>query len=134
MNQQDTVLAANRAFYAAFATGDLVAMKAIWATAYPVTCIHPGWAVLFGRSDVIASWRRILGEPAAPGVQMHAARAHLFADLAYVVCVEEIGGATLAATNIFIQEEGAWKLVHHQAGLVADLLDVMPDMTSGTLH
>ncbi len=29
---------------------------------------------------------------------------------------EAVGGGYLVATNIFIREAGAWKMVHHQAG------------------
>jgi hypothetical protein len=37
---------------------------------------------------------------------------------AYVVCGEAVDGAELVATNLFVREDGAWKLVHHQAGPV----------------
>ena len=134
MSEQEAVLAANRAFYAAFSTRDMAAMEAVWARTASVTCVHPGWAVLFGRADVLASWRRIFGDPDAPDVRLRNARAHMFDDLAYVVCVEDIGGASLVATNIFAPEDGAWKLVHHQAGLMADLSEAPPEPGSGTLH
>jgi hypothetical protein len=39
-------------------------------------------------------------------------------DSAYVVCGESIEGAELVATNVFVREDGTWKLVHHQAGPV----------------
>ena len=37
-------------------------------------------------------------------------------DVGWVVCYEVIGGAVLAASNVFIREDGAWVLIHHQAG------------------
>ncbi len=33
-----------------------------------------------------------------------------------MVCYEVIGENVLAATNVFVQEAGAWKLAHHHAG------------------
>ena len=60
------VLAANAAFYRAFAERDVAAMDALWARSVPVACIHPGWQVLNGREAVMASWRGILaGVPPA---------------------------------------------------------------------
>ena len=57
------VLAANAAFYSAFATRDMTAMSELWAAEAPVACTHPGWPVLLGRDDVLASWRGILENP-----------------------------------------------------------------------
>jgi hypothetical protein len=38
-----------------------------------------------------------------------------------VVCRELVAGSPLAATNVFMQENGAWKLLHHQSGGVSAL-------------
>ena len=35
---------------------------------------------------------------------------------AFVVCYERLGPNFLIATNLFVKEDGAWKMVHHQAG------------------
>src|SRR3546814_17800766 len=47
---------------------------------------------------------------------MRGARAHRCGEAAFVTCYEVIGDSLLAATNIFVLEDGGWKLVHHQAG------------------
>jgi hypothetical protein len=47
-----------------------------------------------------------------------------------VTCVETVAGTALAATNIFTNENGAWRMVHHQAGHAAQTLDVTPDAGS----
>ncbi len=36
--------------------------------------------------------------------------------MAIVVCYETVGQFTLVATNVFVREEGAWRMVHHQSG------------------
>lgn len=117
---ESEVLAANRAFYDAFARRDLAAMDALWSRRMPVACIHPGWSPLRGRDQVMASWRAILGGGGAPAIRCSGATAHLVGDgAAYVVCVESVPGARLVATNLFVREDGHWRLVHHQAAPVA---------------
>ncbi len=112
------VLAANQSFYDAFANGDLPAIEALWARRAPVACIHPGWDALHGRAEVMASWRSILSGGSGPPVRCSRPTASVIGDSAYVVCGETIDGAELVATNLFVREDGTWKLVHHQAGPV----------------
>ena len=108
------VLAANEAFYEAFATGEFVRMEALWARDVPVAVIHPGWPGVDSREDVIQSWRSILSAP--PTIQMVQAKAFVLGDTAFVVCYEVLNSGTLVATNIFHRENGQWKVVHHHAG------------------
>jgi ketosteroid isomerase-like protein len=119
MPSDDTlVLAANQSFYDAFARGDLPAIEALWARRAPVACIHPGWDALHGRAEVMASWRSILAGGSGPPVRCTHPTAAVMGDSAYVVCGESIEGAELVATNLFVREDGTWKMVHHQAGPV----------------
>jgi ketosteroid isomerase-like protein len=118
--EQD-VLAANAAFYAAFAAKDMAAMEALWAQRAPVTCLHPGWNLLSGREAVLESWRAILENPQQGRIVAGGATARLLGDAALVVCRELVSGNPLAATNVFILEDGAWRLVHHQSGPVMQL-------------
>ncbi|MCG5241020.1 nuclear transport factor 2 family protein [Azospirillum doebereinerae] len=136
MTDRDTLLALNQAFYRAFTNRDIAAMESLWADRLPVSCIHPGWAALFGRDAVLTSWRDVLRTPT--GVTAHARneRVTLHGDTALVLCEEMLGGATLAATNLFAREDGAWRLVHHQAGPIAQTrADVeRPDAPPRRLH
>jgi hypothetical protein len=119
------LLAANQAFYRAFASRDLVGMEALWATGVPVACIHPGWNVLRGRDLVIASWRSILGSDSSPHVMCGNASAHVLGESAFVICEEQVADDVLIATNVFVRERGDWKLAHHQAAPIApDSLEV----------
>jgi ketosteroid isomerase-like protein len=115
---EDEVLAANQAFYDAFARGDFAALDALWARRAPVACIHPGWGALRGRPEVMASWRAILAGSSRPPVVCTQPSVSVLGESAFVVCGESIEGAELVATNVFVREDGAWKLVHHQAGPV----------------
>lgn len=113
------VLEANEAFYRAFRERDAGAMDALWAEAHPVACIHPGWDVLDTRADVVASWRNILEAEGAPEVTCSAAEARVLGEVAFVTCHEVLEGGRLAATNLFVREGAAWRLVHHQATPIA---------------
>jgi ketosteroid isomerase-like protein len=128
------VLAANQAFYDAFLRGDLLVIEALWASRAPVACIHPGWSALHGRAEVIESWRAILGGGSGPEVRCTHPRAAVIGDSAYVICGESIEGAELVATNLFVREDGAWKLVHHQASPVHRRADPRPRSTSRVLN
>src|SRR5262245_31764449 len=113
------VLEANEAFYRAFNAKDADAMDAAWAGEHEVACIHPGWNALLGREDVLASWHNILGNPGQPRIVIGGAQAVFTEAVAIVLCRELVAGAPLIATNVFVQEGGDWKLVHHQSGGVA---------------
>ena len=113
------VLAANGAFYEAFARGDVEAMDNLWARAAPIACVHPGWDALRGRLKVMASWRAILSANERTPIRCSGATAHVLGEAAYVLCYETIEGTRLIATNTFVREQKAWRLVHHQAAPVA---------------
>ncbi len=115
---EHAVLAANAAFYRAFAERDVEAMDALWAHSIPVACIHPGWQVLNGRDAVMASWRGILGG-VPPAIACTEEIARVAGSAAFVVCTEKLEAGDLVATNLFVQEAGGWKLAHHHAGPVA---------------
>ena len=117
MTDLDDVLKANEAFYRAFSEGDCGAMATIWAETASVTCIHPGWRSILGREKVLASWRDILANP--PAIACQAEQVIHHGDAAVVLCEEIIEEAHLVATNIFVLEAGAWRLVHHQASPMA---------------
>ena len=113
------VLAVNAAFYAAFARRDLTAMDGLWARRAGVACVHPGWDVVRGRAEVMASFRSILANPTAPAIRVTRPAATVLGDAAFVVCAESIDGNELIATNMFVREDDTWRLVMHQAGPIA---------------
>jgi len=119
MGDVDVVLSTNSVFYVAFATRDVAKMETLWARRSPVSCIHPGWQPLLGRDAVLASWRDIMSGPSSPPIHCANAVVHLVGSTALVICTERFSGTELAATNVFVKEDGAWRLVHHQASGIA---------------
>ena len=120
MSDRDAVLFANEAFYVAFTGRDYPAMEALWSVESPVSCMHPGGGAILDREAVMASWRGILGHDSQSPIRFLGPRVRLFGDYALVICFEVIGGNNLIATNIFVRENRAWKMVHHQSGPTAE--------------
>lgn len=118
MTDEDAVLAANLEFYRAFAMRDLAAMDALWARGAPVACLHPGWTALTERAAIMASWEAILANAGAPRIACYDERVLLYGDAALLLCEEELDGGTLAASNLFVREDGGWRIAHHHAGQI----------------
>ncbi|MFN3231742.1 MAG: nuclear transport factor 2 family protein [Alphaproteobacteria bacterium] len=116
LGDQETVLSANEAFYDAFAAADMNAMESIWAQEADISCLHPGWPRLTGRDEVLNSWRGILENPNRPRIECTDATVSIYGDVAVVLCYEQLDNGHLLATNIFVREEGAWRMAHHHAG------------------
>jgi ketosteroid isomerase-like protein len=118
MSDANELLAANAAYYGAFASGDVAAMSRIWADD-GVSCVHPGWPALIGRGAILQSYRGILSAMNRVRIAHHDDTAIVLGDDGRVLCVEIVGGAALAATNCYRRVDGAWRLVHHQASPIA---------------
>ncbi len=115
MTDQAAVLFANDAFYVAFLNHDIQAMDDLWARGPTVSCVHPGWNHLMGRDVVMESWDGILSNPNGPVFTIKGAIASVVDDTAVVICYEVFDEATMVATNVFVREEGEWRIMHHQA-------------------
>lgn len=116
--EEAAVLEANHEFYRAFSRGDYAAMSELWAKSVSVACLHPGARLLSGRQAVLASFRELLAAAPAWKLVSRDTRVHWLGEGAFVTCLEANGDqpAHLAATNIFVREEGRWRMVHHHAG------------------
>lgn len=124
---RDGVLAANSAFYRAFAAADLAAMERLVARRHPVAVIHPGWPVVSGRGPVMETWQMIFtdGPQTVRPVNLEV---FAYGDAALVIAYEKAGDVYLAASNLFVLEDGEWRLAHHQAGPISAPTPDMPLM------
>jgi ketosteroid isomerase-like protein len=124
MSESDSgaVRAANLAFYRAFEALDLAAMERLWAHDASVTCLHPGWPLCAGWSEVRGSWATIFANTSTMRFEIADERIDVHGPMAWVVCTERIrstgpGGdamvGAVVATNVFRKEGEMWKLVHH---------------------
>ena len=115
MSDEDGVLAANEAFYAAFRARDIAAMDALWSRTKPVAVFHPGWPGIEGREEVMDSWYRILMVGSPPDIRPLEPTVILNGSTAVVFCTEDLGDDAAIATNTFVREGTGWRLTHHQA-------------------
>jgi ketosteroid isomerase-like protein len=115
------IQSANSSFYRAFSAGDYAAMAKLWAERAPISCVHPGMPALLGREAVMESWRQILNGSAPFVMRADHTQVLMHGELAIVTCYEGNADqpAHLAATNVFVLEADAWRLVHHHAGPLA---------------
>lgn len=130
---QDALLAANAAYYHAFAMHDLAAMEKLWAEE-GCSCVHPGWPVLVGRVAVLASYRDIFRNPSQEAVTAREEKTLIEGDDGRVFCVEEVRGGLLMATNWFRRAEGLWRLIHHQASPLAMNAQAPPKGQKTSFH
>ncbi|MCB9604183.1 MAG: nuclear transport factor 2 family protein [Sandaracinus sp.] len=66
--------------------------------------------------------------PARADLVCSQVKVHVLGTAAYVTCLEghETQPPRLVATNVFVLEEGRWRMVHHQAGRSPEVLRPRP--------
>ena len=130
--EEEAVLAANRAFYAAFEARDMDAMSDVWEHSERSACVHPGWGRLNGWAAISASWFALFqnGQHLQFIITNERADVALGGEVAWVSCDEniladEVGG-TVAALNLFVRDRdggqggsSGWRLVLHHGSTVA---------------
>lgn len=117
--------AAEEAFYRAFAALDATAMRRVWSTNQPVSCIHPGGPFLQGLDAVLESWAEIFAGAEPPRITWECLSSEQAADLAVHVTAENIRsgppdrerGARVIAINVFRHGPTGWVLTQHHASL-----------------
>ena len=122
MSDEAAILAANAAYYRAFAETDFAAMSRVWADDN-VSCVHPGWPALIGREAILESYRQILSNPDQDRIEPRHETVMIDGSEARVLCVEFVAGTALATTNLFRRVDGAWRMTHHQASPIAALVE-----------
>jgi ketosteroid isomerase-like protein len=114
----ETLLAANREFYRSFAAQDAAAMAQHWARRTIILCTHPGVPPQVGHGAVMDGWRTLFRCKTTRDIRYRSEQAVLLGDTAIVLCVEELPGGQLAASNVFVREDGEWRLIHHHVSKI----------------
>ncbi|MDP3711651.1 MAG: nuclear transport factor 2 family protein [Mycobacteriales bacterium] len=133
------VEAANTELYRAFEEADVDAMAALWdgaddpAAAADVVCVHPGWPMLTGRSQVLRSWSAIMAGTAYIQFFLTDVQVRVAGDTAVVTCTENVltaisesegTGAAVVSTNVFRRRADGWRIqVHHGSPVLGSLDD-----------
>jgi ketosteroid isomerase-like protein len=118
----DEVLAANRAFYAAFEALDMEAMSDVWEHSDRAACVHPGWGRLTGWGAISASFFALFQNGQRLQFILTNERVDVTGDTAWVSCDENIlseqVGGTVAALNLFARDGRTWRMVVHHGSSV----------------
>jgi ketosteroid isomerase-like protein len=140
MTDVEEVAAANAAFYAAIESGDVSRIEALWDDGDDVSCVHPGWPPVRGRSRVLRSWAVILANTAYLQFFPTDVDVSVTGDVAVVACEHSVltrltdneGGlgetARVVATNVFRRHDDGWRLWTHHASPV---MAATEDTTNG---
>ena len=133
--------AAEAAFYAAFASLNLQAMKSVWAEGADCLCIHPASMPIAGYVAIMASWADILVGNQSVELQCEPISRLHGPDSMVSTVYEHFkpAGVTAAlapvlATNVYRLLGGQWKLVVHHASPVVREVQSGRDPTSQTKH
>lgn len=129
MTTEDEVLLQNARFYEAFEQKSLDDIDNIWSHKDYVTCVHPGWNVLVGWTNVRQSWERIFTNEMVTKFSLRNVRARVLRDVAIVLLEEEVTFVSgplvqtrsMIATNIFEREAETWRMIHHHGSPLASV-------------
>jgi ketosteroid isomerase-like protein len=121
--EQEAVLEANKNFYRAVQSLNMEEMDAVWLQDDSVRCIHPGWDLLEGWEAIRESWQRIFEGTRYLKLSVSLQALRVEGPVAWVACTEKISSASegvfenalVQSTNIFVEQDGNWLLVHHHA-------------------
>jgi ketosteroid isomerase-like protein len=126
----DAVVAANEAFYAAVESGDIDALRAVWTTGPDAVCVHPGAEPIHGTAPVMRSWSLIMANTEYIQFFLTDVDVTVTGDVAAVTCTENIltadqgaaagafAGGKAQALNVFTRSTDGWRLWIHQAAPV----------------
>jgi ketosteroid isomerase-like protein len=120
----DEVLTVNQRFYDAHEERDIAAMGDVWDHGEEIICVHPGWPILRTWPLVEESWKRIFAGPGRNQFILTNISANVSGDVAWVTLDENLmqegSTGTIAATNMFVNRDGRWKMVlHHGSPVMA---------------
>jgi hypothetical protein len=133
---------ANEEFYNAAEAGDLDRLGAIWLSGpfeASVQCVHPGWAPVFGRDDVLRSWAVVCANTPFLQFFLTDVRVDVVDRIAVVSLTENIitdmsagtseddpgfiAGGRATTINLFRRSAEGWQLWMHHASAVMDHID-----------
>jgi len=118
---KEAILAANQAFYSAFADRDLKSMTSLWWQGSSSICVHPGSSPIVGWTDIRDSWNSIFQNTNSLEIDTEIIKVEVDQALAYVLLREIVlqsnqgrrMKAQSLATNIFQKMAQKWYLVSH---------------------
>ena len=136
MSSEDDVQAASRRFYKALnkmVNGDSSSMADAWSHGASVTALHPVGGRTVGWEAVAASFAQVAGMSSGGKVELKEQVIQVGGDMAFEIGFED-GSLTMAGepvvidhrvTNVYRQEDGGWRMVHHHTDTSPAMLDLL---------
>ncbi|MBM3943710.1 MAG: nuclear transport factor 2 family protein [SAR202 cluster bacterium] len=137
----DDVRNASKQFYAALnsmANGDAKPMSDIWAHSRDVTTMHPIGGRQVGWDQVRGPWEEVAKLASKGKIALNDQLIQVSGTLAYKTG-NESGQFTFAGhqvsighrvTNVYRQDAGKWKIVHHHTDISPAMLDILREVQS----
>lgn len=115
---------ANLAFYEAFTHLDIDRMGLAWSPSPHARCVHPGWELVVGWSQIRQSWAEIFRTIDAIEFELEDVHVEVSGRSAWVNLVGHVRivteegdafAASVVTTNIFERIDNRWLMVLHQS-------------------
>ena len=130
-----------RAFYDAFARGDIDALMNVWADDDEAVCIHPGGSRFTGLAAIRESWKQLFES----GVKFNVRISNPIKTQSMVTAVHCVlehitveGDDTIAppliTTNVFTRGPRGWLLLIHHTSPAPDTNGLLLQETPRTVH
>lgn len=136
MSEREEVLKASQQFYAALNSmlnGNAAPLSEIWSHSASVTTMHPVGGRQVGWDSVRDTWAQVAELCTDGQVELAEQIVEVAGDAAYELGIER-GRFRLAGeqihvdgrvTNIYLRDQGGWKIVHHHTDVCAPMLEVL---------
>ncbi|MDA0836644.1 MAG: nuclear transport factor 2 family protein [Planctomycetota bacterium] len=130
MSSNDEISLANQSFYDAFESLSAEAMGNVWLNSGSVRCVHPGWRAVVGWQPVMNSWQAIFENTSSMQFILTEIEISEEGELGIVTCIENIMAGigesermgAVQATNMFLNQGGAWRMILHHASPIAHIM------------
>jgi ketosteroid isomerase-like protein len=136
LTAEDDVRQASDRFYAALSagvSGDASLMGEVWSHGADVTTMHPIGEREVGWEQVWPMWQMAASAFQSGKIHLRDQLIQAGTDMAYEVGIEEgealLGGQQVQfrhrVTNVYRQEGGAWKIMHHHADASPEMNEIL---------
>jgi ketosteroid isomerase-like protein len=136
MSAEDEVRKASQQFYAAvnkMGNGDASSLSDVWSHRADVTTMHPIGGREVGWDAVRTSFEQVASQARDAKIELKDQLVRADGDVAYELGVErgtfKLGGQPVTlehrVTNVYRQEAGEWKIVHHHTDPSPAMMDVL---------
>jgi ketosteroid isomerase-like protein len=136
MSAEDEVRKASQQFYAALnkmGNGDASSLQDVWSHRADVTSMHPIGGREVGWDAVRTSFGQVAAQARDARIELKDQLVRTDGDVAWELGVERgtfvLGGQSLTlehrVTNVYRQEAGEWKIVHHHTDPSPAMIDVL---------